>query len=56
MECATLNRRATRTDRADRPTRTEGINLCGLFRFPIEQYLERPLPSRAVRIVAVRRP
>ncbi len=27
------------------PTRTEGINLRGLFSFPIEQYLEQLLPS-----------
>jgi len=38
------------------PTRTEGINLRGVFRFPIEQYLERLLPSRGVRNVAVGRP
>ncbi len=37
------------------PTRTEGINLRGVFRFPIEQYLERLLPSRGVRNVAVGR-
>jgi TnpA family transposase len=38
------------------PTRTEGINLRGVFRFPIEQYLERLLPSRGARNVAVGRP
>jgi hypothetical protein len=27
------------------PTRTEGINLRGLFRFPIEQYAGQLLPS-----------
>ena len=37
------------------PTRTEGINLRGVFRFPIEQYLEQLLPSRGVRNVAVGR-
>ena len=37
------------------PTRAEGINLRGVFRFPIEQYLERLLPSRGVRNVAVGR-
>jgi TnpA family transposase len=29
------------------PTRTEGINMRGVFRFPIEQYAERLLPSWA---------
>jgi len=38
------------------PTRTEGSNLRGVFRFPIEQYLVRLLPSRGVRNVAVGRP
>jgi hypothetical protein len=28
------------------PTRTEGINMRGLFRFPIEQYADQLLPSR----------
>jgi hypothetical protein len=37
------------------PTRSEGINLRGVFRFPIEQYLARLLPSRGVRSVAVGR-
>jgi predicted DNA-binding ribbon-helix-helix protein len=42
------------------PTRTEGINLRGVFRFPVERYVEKILPSndgvavattaRAVRI------
>jgi hypothetical protein len=27
------------------PTRTEGINLRGVFRFPVEAYAERLLPS-----------
>ena len=27
------------------PTRTEGINMRGIFRFPIELYLEQLLPS-----------
>jgi len=27
------------------PTRTEGINLRGVFRFPIERYAEQLLPS-----------
>jgi hypothetical protein len=27
------------------PTRTEGINLRGVFSFPIEQYAEQLLPS-----------
>jgi hypothetical protein len=29
------------------PTRTEGINLRGVFSFPIEQYVEQLLPSLA---------
>jgi hypothetical protein len=28
------------------PTRTEGINMRGVFRFPIEQYADQLLPSR----------
>ena len=28
------------------PTRTEGINMRGVFRFPIEQYADHLLPSR----------
>jgi hypothetical protein len=28
------------------PTRTEGINMRGIFRFRIEQYAEQLLPSR----------
>jgi Tn3 transposase DDE domain len=28
------------------PTRTEGINMRGVFRFPIEQYTDQLLPSR----------
>jgi hypothetical protein len=28
------------------PTRTEGINLHGVFSFPVEQYTEQLLPSR----------
>ena len=27
------------------PTRTEGINLCGVFRFPVERYADKILPS-----------
>jgi hypothetical protein len=27
------------------PTRTEGINLRGIFRFPVERYAEKVLPS-----------
>jgi hypothetical protein len=27
------------------PTRTEGLNMRGIFRFPIELYLEQLLPS-----------
>ena len=30
------------------PTRTEGINMRGVFRFPIEQYAEQLLPSRVL--------
>ena len=29
------------------PTRTEGINLRGIFRFPVERYLDKILPSVA---------
>ena len=29
------------------PTRTEGINLRGLFRFPVERYADKILPSAA---------
>jgi Tn3 transposase DDE domain len=29
------------------PTRTEGINLRGVFSFPVEQYAEQLLPSLA---------
>ena len=29
------------------PTRTEGLNMRGIFRFPIELYLEQLLPSWA---------
>jgi hypothetical protein len=29
------------------PTRTEGINLRGVFRFPVERYAEQILPSAA---------
>ena len=31
------------------PTRTEGINLRGVFRFPIDDYADRLLPSLAAR-------
>jgi hypothetical protein len=27
------------------PTRTEGINLRGVFRFPVERYADKILPS-----------
>ena len=30
------------------PTRLEGINLRGIFRFPTERYAEQILPSRPV--------
>jgi hypothetical protein len=30
------------------PTRTKGINLRGVFRFPLERYLDKILPSVAV--------
>jgi hypothetical protein len=30
------------------PTRTEGINLRGVFRFPVERYADKILPSAAV--------
>jgi hypothetical protein len=33
------------TDRPDRPDRTEGLNMRGIFSFPIEQYAEALLPS-----------
>jgi len=29
------------------PTRTEGINLRGIFRFPVERYVDKILPSVA---------
>lgn len=29
------------------PTRLEGINLRGVFRFPVERYAERLLPSQS---------
>jgi hypothetical protein len=29
------------------PTRTEGINLRGVFRFPVERYADKILPSTA---------
>jgi hypothetical protein len=29
------------------PTRTEGINLRGVFRFPVERYADKILPSAA---------
>ena len=38
------------------PTRTEGINLRGVFRFPIEQYAEQLLPSLTARKSAAGRP
>jgi len=31
------------------PTRTEGINLWGVFRFPVERYADKNLPSAAVQ-------
>jgi hypothetical protein len=30
------------------PTRLEGINLRGVFRFPVERYADRLLPSQTV--------
>ena len=38
------------------PMRTEGINLRGVFRFPIEQYADQLLPSLATRKSVVGRP
>ena len=40
---ARSSRRTHRTHRADAP---EGINLRGVFRFPIERYVARLLPSQ----------
>ncbi len=34
------------------PTRTEGINLRGVFRFPLETYAERLLPSAPQKAIA----
>ena len=31
------------------PTRTEGINLRGIFRFPVERYVDKILPSVAAK-------
>jgi hypothetical protein len=30
------------------PTRTEGLNMRGVFSFPIEQYADQLLPSRVI--------
>jgi TnpA family transposase len=35
------------------PTRTEGINLRGVFRFPVERYAEKLLPSAAAEKATV---
>jgi TnpA family transposase len=35
------------------PTRTEGINLRGVFRFPVERYAEKLLPSAAAETTTV---
>lgn len=35
------------------PTRLEGINLRGIFRFPTERYAEQLLPSRPIEKPAV---
>jgi hypothetical protein len=45
LECAALERRAAGTHRTHLADRTEGINLRGVFRFPIEQYAGQLLPS-----------
>ncbi|EQD72442.1 Transposase, Tn3, partial [mine drainage metagenome] len=34
------------------PTRTEGINLRGVFRFPVEAYAERLLPATSRKAAA----
>jgi hypothetical protein len=34
------------------PTRIEGINLRGVFRFPIERYAEKLIPSSALRSIS----
>ena len=48
VERSTFHRGAAGTDRAHRkPTRTEGVNLRGVFSFPIEQYQAQLLPSLA---------
>jgi hypothetical protein len=36
------------------PTRTEGINLRGVFRFPVERYAEKILPSAAAQKTTAR--
>ena len=38
------------------PTRIEGINLRGVFRFPIEQYADQLLPSLSAQKSAIGRP
>jgi Tn3 transposase DDE domain len=35
------------------PTRTEGLNMRGIFSFPIEQYAEVLLPSWATRNIQI---
>jgi hypothetical protein len=37
------------------PTRTEGINLRGIFRFPVERYVDKILPSVAAEKTTVGR-
>jgi hypothetical protein len=37
------------------PTRLEGINLRGVFRFPVERYAERLLPSQSAPKTSARR-
>lgn len=34
------------------PTRTEAINLRGIFRFPVERYIDKILPSVAAKTMA----
>jgi hypothetical protein len=37
------------------PTRTEGINLRGIFRFPVERYVDKILPSVATKTASRKR-
>jgi len=49
LRAAPHRRHTARPDRTHRPTHLEGINLRGVFSFPIEQYAEQLPPSSVPR-------